>query len=130
VAVALTQRGPAATPPAKLPALQTSRIADANIRQAIDALREWVEVRLGARGDFYERAVTQRELVPLLNLIEARLKALEDADVAAATTAAATADPATLAAFDAFVASSTGADTAMRAEIAELRSRIIALEAP
>ncbi len=73
----LTRRGPHANAPAKLPGLDTSRVADRNIRQALDALREWVEVRLGARGDFYERAVTQREFDPTIKDFEARITALE-----------------------------------------------------
>lgn len=58
----LSRRGPNATTPAKLPGIQTSRIEDPNLRQALDALREWVEVRLGSRGDKWERAVTERRL--------------------------------------------------------------------
>lgn len=73
----LTRRGPNANTPAKMPGIDTSRVADRNIRQALDALREWVEVRLGARGDFYERAVTQREYDPTVKDFEARIAALE-----------------------------------------------------
>ncbi len=57
----LTQRGPNATTPARLPGIQTARIQDANVRQAVESLREWVEVRLGSRGDIWERAITKRE---------------------------------------------------------------------
>lgn len=73
----LTPRGAAANLPARLPGLQTSRIQDVNVRQAIDALIEHVEVRLGARGDFFERAVTQREYDPQTRDFEKRIKALE-----------------------------------------------------
>lgn len=72
----LSRRGPNANTPAKLPALETSRIADRNTQQAIDALREWVEVRLGSRGDRFERAVTFRDVDPLT----ARVAALEAAE--------------------------------------------------
>jgi hypothetical protein len=61
LATNLTQRGPNATAPARLPGIQTSRVEDPNTRQALEALREWVEVRLGSRGDFWERALTHRE---------------------------------------------------------------------
>lgn len=74
----LTRRGATANAPAKLPALQTSRIVDPNIRQAVDALREWVEVRLGARGDYYERAVTFRDLDPQIEDIAGQIKIIED----------------------------------------------------
>lgn len=58
----LSQRGPNANTPAKLPGIQTSRVADPVVRQSLEALREWVEVRLGSRGDKWERAVTARDL--------------------------------------------------------------------
>lgn len=57
----LTQRGPNATSPAKLPGLQAIRLDDPQVQKAFEALREWVEVRLGSRGDIYEKAVTLRE---------------------------------------------------------------------
>lgn len=79
----LSQRGPNANAPAKLPGIQTSRISDANTRQAVDALREWVEVRLGSRGDAFERAVTQRDLSTLVD----RIVALESLVGATDTTA-------------------------------------------
>lgn len=53
--------GPNANPGATLPALQASRIADPHLRQQIEALREYIEVRLGSRGDPFEKAVTLRE---------------------------------------------------------------------
>jgi hypothetical protein len=58
----LSRRGPGAATPARLPGLQASRIADPATRSAVEALREWVEVRLGSRGDKFERAVTFRDL--------------------------------------------------------------------
>ncbi|MBP7501152.1 MAG: hypothetical protein KA784_00030 [Aquabacterium sp.] len=75
----LTRRGANATTPARLPGIQTSRIGDPNVRQAIDALRESVEVRLGARGDRFERAVTFREFDPQVAEVSRRLLALEQA---------------------------------------------------
>jgi len=75
----LTRRGANATTPAKMPGIQTSRIEDPNVRQAIDALRESVEVRLGSRGDKFERAVTFREFDPQVADIQRRLVALEQA---------------------------------------------------
>lgn len=54
-------RSPFASAPAKLPALQALRLQDPQAQKAIEALREWVEVRLGARGDPNEKAVTLRE---------------------------------------------------------------------
>ena len=60
--------------PAKLPSLQAARIKDPETQRAVEALREWVEVRLGARGDRYEKAVTLRELEQVL----APLNALAD----------------------------------------------------
>lgn len=65
----LSRRGPNANTPAKLPGIQTARIGDANTRQAVEALREWVEVRLGSRGDPFERAATQRDLSRLVDRI-------------------------------------------------------------
>lgn len=54
-------RSPFASAPARLPALQALRLQDPQAQKAIEALREWVEVRLGARGDPNEKAVTLRE---------------------------------------------------------------------
>lgn len=73
----LKPRGPSANPPARLRALQGARIDDPNIRQAIEALQEWVEVRLGSRGDPYERAITQREYSKDALDLEQRLRAIE-----------------------------------------------------
>lgn len=68
-------RGPNAKAPAKLPALQAVRVADPQVQKAIEALREWVEVRLGSRGDPLERAVTARELAQALAPLQ---KAIDD----------------------------------------------------
>lgn len=63
MATNLTRRGARANNPALLPALPDEQgIADAALRMRFQLIREWLEVRLGARGDFYERAVTHREL--------------------------------------------------------------------
>lgn len=67
----LTNRGANANQAARLPGLQGMRLADPQAQRAFEALREWVEVRLGARGDAFERAVTLRDL-------EKRLKPIED----------------------------------------------------
>ena len=77
--MSLTRRGANATTPARLPGIQTSRIEDPNVRQAIDAMRESIEVRLGARGDRFERAVTFREFDPQVAEVGRRLLALEQA---------------------------------------------------
>ena len=82
----LTPRGPRANTPAKLPALQSIRVADPNVRQALQTLQEWVEVRLGVRGDRYERAVTFREFDPIIEELDKRITALEAADVKFAET--------------------------------------------
>ena len=59
---ALARRNPTASASAKLPGLQALRLADPQAQKAFEALREWVEVRLGTRGDPWERAVTFRDL--------------------------------------------------------------------
>jgi hypothetical protein len=69
----LTNRGANANQAARLPALQAAR-PDAGIEalaKCVEGLREWVEVRLGSRGDRFERAVTMREF-------EQRLKPITD----------------------------------------------------
>ena len=45
----LTDRGANAKAPAKLPALAAARCDDPSAQRAIEALREWVEVRLGVQ---------------------------------------------------------------------------------
>ena len=74
----LTQRGPNATTPAKLPGLQALRLQDPQAHKAVEALREWVEVRLGSRGDKYEKAVTLREFDKLLAPVRDKLAELKD----------------------------------------------------
>jgi hypothetical protein len=76
----LSNRGPYAAPGAKLPALQAARIADPETNKAIEALREWVEVRLGSRGDKYEKAVTLREFERLLADVFAKVDQLSAFD--------------------------------------------------
>jgi hypothetical protein len=98
----LTRRGARANLPARLPGIQAERVDDPNVRQAIEALREWVEVRLGARGDKFERAVTFRDLAEPLK----RIEALEGAPATGTTT-------------------STSSD----ADLAALKNRVSTLEA-
>lgn len=74
------QRGTWGSPPTKLPQLQTARVADPQVQKALEALREWVEVRLGARGDVEERAVTLREYNRLTADVAAKVSALGDFD--------------------------------------------------
>ena len=66
--------GPYATAAARMPSLQTGRVADPQVQKALEAIREWLEVRLGARGDRNERAATvrdlQQELKPLRDLLD------------------------------------------------------------
>lgn len=95
----LTRRGPYANAPARLPGIQTARITDANVRQAVESLREWVEVRLGARGDRFERAVTFRDFDYQLELlrrniddIETTLRSYTGAQVGDTNTSAPTSD--------------------------------------
>lgn len=76
----LTDRGAGAKTAGKLPALQAARCDDPNAQRAIEALREWVEVRLGSRGDPYERAVTLREFEQRLKPITDRLADLGQFD--------------------------------------------------
>lgn len=75
----LTRRGPNANAPARLPALMSARTADPHLNDAIEKLREWVEVRLGSRGDRFEKAVTFRDWDPVVEGILARLVELEQA---------------------------------------------------
>lgn len=97
----LSRRGPYANQPAKLPGIQAERIADGPTREAIAALREWVEVRLGARGDKFERAITERDFQPRLDALKtellARIAEVESGipDAAAAPSAAPAPAPST-----------------------------------
>lgn len=60
----------------RLPALQALRLQDPQAQKAIEALREHVEVRLGNRGDPYEKAVTLREFEQRLAETFAKIGAL------------------------------------------------------
>ena len=73
MATNLTGRGPNATTRAKLPALTAPRLDDPQVQRALDSIREWLEVRLGARGDYYERAVTFRDLEQQLDALRTSL---------------------------------------------------------
>lgn len=79
MATDLTRRGPTANNGAKLPSLQACRAEDPLVRNAIESLREWVEVRLGSRGDRYERAVLLREYEPKITEIEKAIAKLQAA---------------------------------------------------
>lgn len=70
----LSAQGANAKASAKLPALQAMRKGD-DPHAAVEALREWVEVRLGSRGDKYEKAVTLRELQQTLAPLQKALDA-------------------------------------------------------
>lgn len=74
----LTSRGPTGNNAALLPALPVSTATDPSLRQWQESVREWLEVRLGARGDFFERAVTFRDYQPQITSILRRLDALEE----------------------------------------------------
>lgn len=66
----LTQRGARANQAARLPALPAPPASvDAETRRWMESVREWLEVRLGSRGDFFERAVTHRELQAALDQV-------------------------------------------------------------
>jgi hypothetical protein len=72
----LSNRGANANQPAKLPGLQGLRVDDPQVQRAVEALREWVEVRLGSRGDKYEKAVTLREFEQETNPLKTKVEAL------------------------------------------------------
>ena len=119
----LSRRGPYANQPAKLPALQTVR-ANASLSEiatAVERLREWVEVRLGARGDKFERAVTERDLSPRLDTLKTELLARiaeVEASIPDGTTTSATSG------------TRTGApSTALAQRIATVERGLIALQA-
>ena len=64
---------------ARLPALPaSSAITDPAVRSQLELIREWLEVRLGARGDRFERAVTFRDLDPIVLGLDRRITALEN----------------------------------------------------
>lgn len=71
------QRGTWGGSPPRLPQLQAARVADPQVQKALEALREWVEVRLGSRGDESERAVTVRELNRLMEDVVAKTNELK-----------------------------------------------------
>lgn len=74
----LTQRGRNANNAARLPALASqTQVTDVALRNFLEGVREYLEVRLGSRGDYFERAVTFRDLDPLIAELDARLNALE-----------------------------------------------------
>lgn len=62
----LPNRGANTRQGVRLPSLQGTRVDDPQVQRALESLREWVEVRLGSRGDPNERAVTGRELAQVL----------------------------------------------------------------
>lgn len=123
----LTNRGPNATQPARLPALESARFDDARLNRFANAVREILEVRLGARGDFYERAVTHRDLVPQIDAILDRLDQLELSSAAESPTTT-TFDLSVLASLQAQLAALRAAltadENAFAAAIAELRGLI------
>lgn len=51
--------------PARLPSINIPSGADPQVRQALEAIKERLEVREGSRGNPYERAVTLRDLEAL-----------------------------------------------------------------
>lgn len=50
------------TGPARLPSIPSYRGEDSSLGAILGAMKEWIEVRGGARGNAAERVVTQREL--------------------------------------------------------------------
>jgi hypothetical protein len=77
----LTSRGANANQGAKLPGLQAVRTASPELKpitDAIEALREWVETRLGSRGDAFEKAITLRDFEQRVRPIEVALAAVFD----------------------------------------------------
>lgn len=73
-------RSPQATQGAKLPGLQALRLQDPQAQKAVEGLREWVETRLGSRGDPYEKAVTLREFETRLKDVFRLAGVLKDFD--------------------------------------------------
>lgn len=72
----LNALGASVKTPAKLPALQGARVDDPQVQKALESIREWLEVRLGSRGDPYERAATVRDLQQGLAPLQEALDAL------------------------------------------------------
>ena len=56
-------QSPSNTQPARLPAITIPPGVDAALRQTLEAMKERLEVRDGARGNPYERGLTVRDLV-------------------------------------------------------------------
>lgn len=72
--MSLNSRGPSATGGARLPSIPVPPSSvDAETRRWMENVREWLEVRLGVRGDAGERAVTRRELDTDLTRLTAQL---------------------------------------------------------
>lgn len=63
---------------ASTPGLAASRAEDPDVRRQLDALREFVEVKLGTRGDPQQRAVTVRDLEQALTDLLKKLAELKD----------------------------------------------------
>lgn len=89
----LAVRGPNAKPAAKLPGLQTTRVQDPQVQKALDSLREAVEVRLGSRGDPFERAATMRDLEQALAPLKTAIENLQRGMTVATATALPPAQP-------------------------------------
>lgn len=127
----LTQRGPNATPSAKLPSLQAARAQDPNVQRSLEALREWVEVRLGARGDRYERAVTFRdldsELADLRTSLEALISAAGSATPSSSSSVSAADLDALRATFETLRLAVTNTDATVSSRLAQFSYSIDAL---
>jgi hypothetical protein len=94
----LTARGANANQAAKLPGLQALRTTSPELRpivEAIESLREWVEVSLGSRGDAFEKRITLREFEQRVKPIEAELAKVFDGRVEGLTAVALDALPTT-----------------------------------
>ncbi len=77
----LTARGANANQGAKLPGLQAVRPSSPELKpitDAIEGLREWVEVSLGSRGDVFEKRITLREFDQRVKPLEAAVAAAFD----------------------------------------------------
>jgi hypothetical protein len=58
----LVKEGPSNSQPARLPAITIPPTTDPALRQTLEAIKERLEVREGARGNPYEKVVTLRDL--------------------------------------------------------------------
>lgn len=63
---------------AATPGLGASRADDPDVRRQLDAMREFIEVKLGTRGDPQQRAVTVRDLEQALTDLLKKLAELKD----------------------------------------------------